>query len=296
MELNQLRTFLLAATEHSFSKAAETLHLTQPAVTQQIKNLETELGEVLFERLGRTLVLTPAGEALLSFAQPLLNLADQAVETVSQFSNQRGRLTIGAGATNTVYRLPNILQQYHHNCPGVELRIRNGDSGLITGLVVENAVDLGLVTTINSLPSVIRTTPLFEDGIRLVAPPNYPSMISPTNLASQSLILYRAGSGFRRYLEDQFHNYQFTPKVTMELESIEAIIRLVRIGLGLAFLPEIALTEELTNQTLKTVKIENWKEMSRQTFLIMRRDKYLTWPIRAFLELINQLVKNTTLS
>ncbi|MGE5607359.1 MAG: LysR family transcriptional regulator [Bacteroidota bacterium] len=290
MELNQLRTFHLAATEHSFSKAAQLLHLTQPAVTQQIKNLETELGEALFERLGRVLVLTPAGETLLTFAQPLLNLADQAFETVRQFTNERGRLTIGAGSTNTIYRLPNLLQHYHRDCPQVELRIRNGDSELITGLVYENAIDLGLITTINNnFPSVIQATPLFKDGIWLVAPPNYPLSMTPTELAAESLILYRAGSGFRRYLEDQFRSQRFTPKVTMELESIEAIIRLVRCGLGLAFLPEIAVKEEIANGVLKAIKVEGWPEFYRQTHLILRKDKYLTWPIKTFLKLIEEL-------
>jgi len=290
MELNQLRTFLTAAGEHSFSKAAEKLHLTQPAVTQQIKNLEAEMGEVLFERLGRTLVLTPAGETLLTFTQQLLNLADHTLETVRQFSNQRGRLTIGAGTTNTIYRLPNLLQHYHHGYPQVELKIRSGDSELITRLVYENAVDLGLATTINALPPIIRITPLFKDSIWLVAPSNYPSLITATDLASESLILYRAGSGFRRYLEEQFRYCQFKPKVTMELESIEAIIRLVRNGLGLAFLPEVAVKEELTNKLLKTIKVEGWDEMTRQTYLILRHDKYLTWPIKAFLELLKKLV------
>ncbi len=290
MELNQLRTFHLAATEHSFSKAAEILHLTQPAVTQQIKNLEAEMGEALFERLGRSLVLTPAGEALLTFAQPMLNLADQALETVRQYTNERGRLTIGAGSTNTIYRLPNLLQDYHRIYPQVELRIRNGDSELITRLVYENAIDLGLITTSNNLPAIIRTIPLYKDGIWLVAPPNYPSVITPTELAAESLILYRAGSGFRRYLEDQFRSYQFTPRVAMELESIEAIIRLVRSGLGLAFLPEVAVTEEIANSFLKTMQVEGWREISRQTHLILRRDKYLSRPIKAFLELVNKVV------
>ncbi|NLY75773.1 MAG: LysR family transcriptional regulator [Firmicutes bacterium] len=291
MELSQLRTFCLAATEKSFSKAAQKLHLTQPAVTLQIKNLEAEIGEALFERLGRSIILTPAGETLLSFAQPLLNLADQALDTVRQFTNQRGRLTIGAGSTTTIYRLPDLLQQYHRACPQVEIRIRNGDSELISGLVSENAVDLGLVTTINNLPTFIRTIPLFKDGIWLVAPPNYPSQITPSRLAAESLILYRAGSGFRRYLEDQFHKYRFTPRVTMELESIEATIRLVRSGLGLAFLPEIAVKEELANGLLKTVKVKGWNQMSRQTYLILRQDKYLTWPIKAFLDLTRELPK-----
>lgn len=289
MELNQLRTFLKAATDHSFSKAAVSLHLTQPAVTQQIKNLELELGEALFERLGRTLVLTPAGEALLNFAQQILNLTDLALETIGQFTNERGRLTIGAGSTNTIYRLPNLLRHYHHNYPQVELRIRNGDSELITGLVYENSIDLGLITTINNLQPIITATPLYKDRIWLVTPPDYPTEISVTDLAFESLILYRAGSGFRRYLEDQFYKYQFSPKVNMELESIEAIIRLVRSGLGLAFLPEIAVAEEFSNGMLQKIKIEGWEEMFRQTYLIYRRDKYLTWPIKAFIELVGKM-------
>lgn len=290
MELNQLRTFLLAATEHSFSKAAQLLHLTQPAVTQQIKNLEAEIGEALFERLGRSLVLTPAGETLLAFAQPLLNLADQALETVRQYTHQRGRLTIGAGSTNIIYRLPNLLQHYHRNCPQVELRIRNGDSELITRLIYENAIDLGLITTIsNNLPPIIRTSPLYRDGIWLVGPPHYSSIITPAQLGSESLILYRAGSGFRRYLEDQFHSCRFTPKVTMELESIEAIIRLVKSGLGLAFLPEVAVKEEIDAGALKAILVEGWPEFYRNTHLILRQDKYLSWPIKSFLKLINEL-------
>ena len=128
MELTQLRSFMLVAAETSFSKAAEILHLTQPAVTLQIKNLEDELGELLIERRGRSLVLTPAGEVFLEFAKQIINLADIAVETVHQFSSIRGRLTIGAGTTTTIFRLPTILKSYRETYPQIEIRIRNGDS------------------------------------------------------------------------------------------------------------------------------------------------------------------------
>lgn len=282
MDLNQLRTFQLVASYKSFSKAARSLHLTQPAVTLQIKNLEEELGELLIERLGHSLSLTPAGEVLLNYTQQILNLTDQALVTIRQFSMTRGRLTIGAGTTNTIFRLPGILQVYHQNFPQIEVQIRSGDSELISRLVYENTVDLGLVTTIN--PGInLNNIPLFEDQILLIAPQNFRSKITIHELEAESLILFRTGSGFRRFLEEKFHECHFTPKVTMELESIEAIIRLVESGLGLAFLPEIAIKEELNNGALKKVALQGWESVVRQTFLIYRHDKYLTWPIKAFL-------------
>ena len=285
MDLNQLHTFQLVASCKSFSKAAEKLHLTQPAVTLQIKHLEEELGGLLIERLGHSLALTPAGEELLKFTRQILNLTEQALISVRQFSMARGRLTIGAGTTNTIFRLPGVLQLYHRNYPQIEIRIRNGDSELITRLVYENTIDLGLVTTIN--PGLnLKIFPLFEDRILLVAPKDSYSEISIHELESESLILFRAGSGFRHFLEEKFRECRFTPKVTMELESIEAIIRLVESGLGLAFLPESAVQGELASGALQRVAFKGWEFVTRQTFLIYRHDKYLTWPIKAFL---NQL-------
>jgi DNA-binding transcriptional LysR family regulator len=282
MEINQLRSFCLTADLKSFSRAAEKLHLTQPAVTLQIKNLEEELGQLLFERLGHTLGLTAAGEVLLSYTRQILNLTETATETIRQFSESRGRITIGAGTTNTIFRLPRILQNYRESHPGVEIRIRNGASDLIWKLVHENAVDLGLVTTMNPEHN-LNTVPLFQDRISLIAPRDYEPRITIEKLEKESLIMFRTGSGFHQFLMDRFREHQYNPNVTMELESIEAIIRLVQSGLGLAFLPEIAVWPELQTGELIQVEIQEWPVMIRQTYLIYRRDKYLTWPIKAFL-------------
>lgn len=286
MDLNQLKTFQTIAAFRSFSKTAEKLNLTQPAVTLQIKNLETELGELLIDRLGRTISLTPAGEVFLSYAQQILNLSEEACQTIQQFSNQRGRLTIGAATTTTIFRLPEILHQYRQKYPRIEIKIRNGASKLINNLVYENAVDLGLVTT-TDLSLNLNTQPVFEDQIWLLGPPEFPSEIMISDLEKQPLILFGEGSGFRRFLEDNFSHYQFTPRVSMELESIEGIIRFVQCGHGLAFLPEIAVKEEVSKKTLKRILIKGWETMTRKTFLIYRRDKYLTWSVKAFLETLN---------
>ncbi|MGE5583178.1 MAG: LysR substrate-binding domain-containing protein [Bacillota bacterium] len=289
MELNQLRTFFMVATLRSFSKAAAELHLTQPAVTLQIKHLETEFGQLLLERYGRSLALTPAGEMFLTYVQQILNLTEQALENVGQYSTIRGRITIAAGTTNTIFRLPGILQEYRRRYPQVEIRIRNGDSEMITKLVHEKAVDLGLVTTIGNSADKLKTVPLFEDRIWLIAPYDYPPQITIGELETESLILFRTGSGFRRFLEEQFRLNNFLPKVVMEMESIEAIIRLVYSGLGLAFLPEIAVKEELAGGRLRRVQVEGWNRMSRRSYLIYRQHKYLSWPVQAFLE---QMTKN----
>ncbi len=286
MEFCQLQTFRLVAAYRSFSKAAMELHLTQPAVTQQIKHLESEIGELLLDRSGRNLGLTPAGEVFLSFTHQILNLTEQAVETVRQYSNLKGRLTIAAGSTNTIFRLPQILQNYRNQHPQIEIQIRNGDSKLTTQLVYDNAVDLGLVTTINSSDNLLRILPIFKDPIWLIGPPHYPSTITIQDLGKESLILFRSGSGFRVFLDENFRRNNFTPKISMEMESIEAIIRLVQTGFGLAFLPEIAVREELAGKRLQKVEVKEWTSMCRQTYLIYRNDKYLTWPIKAFLKQI----------
>ena len=292
MELTQIHSYILVATLTSFSKAAELLHLTQPALTRQIKNLEDELGQLLIERRGRSLALTPAGEVFLEYAKQIINLADTARETVHHFTSIRGRLTIGAGTTNTIFRLPDILKNYRQTYPQVEIRIRNGDSNLISRLVYENAVDLGLVTTVNPTLN-LETKMLFPDRILLVAPPGFSrQQLTMEELTAESFILFRSGSGFRRFLDEQFYEYQFIPKVTMELESIEAIIRLVASGLGWAFLPEIAIATELANHELCQVMIGGWKPMIRHTHLIYRRDKYLTWPIQAFFQQLKSLIGN----
>lgn len=285
MEFSQLKTFQIVAALKSFSKAAEALHLTQPAVTLQIKNLEGGLGQRLLERSGRTLTLTPAGEIFLTYAQQILNLAEQAQETVEQFIKQRGRLSIAAGTTTTIFRLPAILSVYHQNYPKVDIRIRNGASKRVTELVYENTVDLGLVTTIDPVLT-LKTIPVFKDQIWLIGPVGHPPAITIQQLEQASLILFDSGSGFRRFLTEQFSAYHFIPKVAIELESIEAIIRFVQCSLGLAFLPQIAVAEELCNNSLQHIQIEGWQEMVRQTYLIYRKDKYLTWPVEAFL---NQL-------
>jgi DNA-binding transcriptional LysR family regulator len=286
MEISQLNTFRLVATYRSFSKAAAELHLTQPAVTMQIKHLEAEMGEVLLDRTGRTIELTVAGEIFLTYIHQILNLTEQAAETVRQYSNLKGRITIAAGTTNTIFRLPRILQDYHRQHPQVEIKIRNGDSKYTTQLVYDNAVDLGLVTTINPSDTSFQVLPVYKDPIWLIAPKDYPAQITASDLEKESLILFRAGSGFQNFLDVNFRQNGFIPKAAMEMESIEAIIRLVHSGLGLAFLPEIAVREELAKRGVQKVDIVSWAPMYRQTFLIYRNDKYLTWPVKAFLEMI----------
>ena len=154
----------------------------------------------------------------------------------------------------------------------------------ITRMVYENAVDLGLVTTINPTLN-LETISLFEDQILLVAPGDFPKQqLSISELESESLILFRTGSGFRRFLAEHFYQHHFIPNTTIELESIEAIIRMVASGFGLAFLPKISVQEGLMKGELRQVKITGWTTMIRHTFLIFRRDKYLTWPLKAFFQ------------
>ncbi|WP_309712416.1 LysR substrate-binding domain-containing protein, partial [Armatimonas sp.] len=148
MELRQLEAFVTVARRASFTRAAEELHLTQPAVTRQIAALESELGALLFDRLGKSIQLTGAGETLLGYAEHILRLNDEAHEALSELAAGRaGRIAIGAASTLATYVLPPLLTQFRQEHPGIELSLRTGLSARVRELVLSGVVDIGLVTT-----------------------------------------------------------------------------------------------------------------------------------------------------
>src|SRR5712692_3821059 len=145
MQLHQLRTFYEVATTGSFTRAAAKLYLTQPAVTQQVRALEAELGFSLFERHGRRLLLTPAGEALQRYPPQVLALVDEALNAAREAAG-RGSLTlhVGAGDTVATYILPDLVRDFHANRPDAALRLVVGNSERLLDAIVQSEVELGI--------------------------------------------------------------------------------------------------------------------------------------------------------
>lgn len=286
MELFQIRSFLKAAEEGSITRAAESLFITQPAVTGHIQALEKELGAPLFDRTGRGVQLTEAGLALLDHAKRSLAILDECKQVISDLgSGKGGKLIIGAGVTTSIFQLPKWLAKFRERKPEVEMIVRTGRSSEVVSMTLAREIDLGFVTSpVDN--SDLRITGLFDEQIRLVAHPNWQhDGKSITELSQAPLILFGKNSGFRDYLDRTFADAGITPNIRMESDSLEAIKSFVASGLGLSFLPMSAVEKEIAEDTLAVIKTDFLPPLSRKTSAIYRMDRYLSAAARAFLEI-----------
>jgi DNA-binding transcriptional LysR family regulator len=287
MELNQLKSFVTIVNASNFSRAADILHISQPALTHQIRRLEEELGTVLLERGARHVRLTPQGDAFLVYAQRILSLTEECRQTMRELCGGGGRLTIAAGTTNIVFRLANWLQELRQRLPQLEISVQAGSSMEVAEYVLQDQVDLGLVTS--PIPDRRLTShPLFEDKILLIAGKDVliEENITWQDLKTSSFILFPKGTGFRHYIDDLFRRVGIEPRIAMELDNIEGIKQLTGIGMGLSFLPQIAVEAAISQGILRIVNPRPEMELHRTTSIIMRKGKLWTPAISELIALI----------
>jgi len=286
MELSQLRSFLQVAEEGGVTRAAETLCLTQPAVTQQIQALERELGTLLFDRTGRGVRLTAAGAALVEHARQSLAILDEVRGVIADLeTGVTGRLVIGAGVTTSIFQLPSPLRAYREAYPGVDVAVTTGRSREVTAMVLGREVDLGLVTTTVEDPS-LTAMELYEEEIALVAPAGHVRAMGLDALSAAPMILFPKGAGFRDYLDRVLAEVGISANVKMETDSVEAIKSFVAVGLGVSFLPMPAVDAELRSGALSMVSVDGLPKLTRRTSVVYRKDRYLSAAARAFLAVL----------
>jgi DNA-binding transcriptional LysR family regulator len=289
MELFQLRSFLRVAEEGSFTRAAEELYLTQPAVTQHVRALERELGVPLFDRTGRGAQLTPAGEALCRYARRSVALLAECRQVIADLeSGAVGRLALGAGVTTSIFRLPNWLRAFGDAYPGVDVVVRTGRSREVAALALEREIDLGLVTSPVQHPD-LRVAGLFEEEIVLVTPRGHPladRRLPLDELAEAPLILFPKATGFREYLDRALADAGVAARVKMESDSVEAIKSFVAVGLGVSFLPAAAVEAEVAAGDLARAEVAGLPALRRQTSVLYRVDRHLSAGARGFLAIL----------
>lgn len=295
MELHQLEAFEAVLLHHSFTRAAEVLFLTQPAVTRQIAALEQEMKTPLFERLGRTVVPTAAGEALHRYAEEILRLTREAREAVSEISaGAAGRLTVGASSTLATYILPPLLRQFREEYPRIELGVTTGISARILERVREGRADIGLVTTEGDArpDAALLLTPLAEFDTVVVLPRDHPltarGRLCAADLAGTPLTLMESGTNLRTYVDHIFNASGVSATVALEMDSVEAIKRMVEAGLGVSLLPEIAVRSEVALGNLVARPLTDEPLEHRRIALVRRRDKFLSASLKAFIDLITR--------
>ena len=243
MQLDQIRYFLAVARHLSFTRAAEALPLSQPSLTNQIRKLERELGVPLFERTTRRVRLTPAGEDFVQAAQQILNLVETAQMEMQEFSGlKRGRVLIGTIPTVGAFSLPPLLARFHRQFSGIELAIQEEGSDVLLQLLLDEALDLAIITAAEAHPSgALQRQCLVVDEMVVLLPPDHHlsnrEAVTLSELKDEQFVLFKPGYGLRRIVLDACADAGFTPTIAFETSQRETIYSMVQEGLGITLLP-----------------------------------------------------------
>jgi len=288
MELDQVKAFLEVARNQSFSRAAEKLYRTQPAISAQIRALEEEFGQKLFDRLGRRIFLTPSGEVLFEYGERLLALHRETMQRVREAHGLvAGQLVVGANEATCLYVLPQIFAEFKRKHPQVGINVYRSFSHKILQKMAASELDVGIVTlpvTQNNL----KVIPIFEDELHVMVPAGHPfakrSSVKVEDLVKEPLIFPKGGHT-RELLERIFRKYRNQLQISMELASVESIKKFVGAGLGVSLLSRGYAEMECKSGILKLVPIQGMK-LVRRLGLVYRTDRHVSRAAQAFAEVV----------
>lgn len=287
MDFDQLKTFMEVAKLGSFSRAAEKVLRSQPAVSAQIRLLEQEYGQKLFDRNTKSVRLTPAGEVVLDYARQLLALRTTSVQAAADWNGvPTGTLSIGANEGTFLYVLPQVFAEYHRKFPKVRISVYRSFTHKVSEKVEEGAIDLGVVT-MPVKSSSLSSTPVFRDQILLMVGPRSPlfnhTSVTLQEFAQQPLIMPRTGS-IRKIIEKNLRPFRERLNITMELTSVVMIKQFVMDGFGVSLISASFAKKNVQRGEARLLKIEGldlWRELA----LVYRRDRSLPRVASAFVDL-----------
>jgi DNA-binding transcriptional LysR family regulator len=255
MDTRLLKVFSAVAESGSLVIAARKVHLTPSAISHSLKSLETDLGCRLFERVGKRMVLNQAGEQLLSQIQGPLSALASAAEAIKRLGKWgQSRLRIATSASVCQHILPQVIRELKKNDSAIELRIESGDAPRALELLRGNKVDIALaIASENSNGFELR--PIFRDELMFVFSASHPwadgRTITHDEIRAQQFIIYQRSSVTAAVIDEHFGQLQIVPSVAMEVDSIGAIVELLKLNLGVSILAPWTVEHELTRKALK---------------------------------------------
>lgn len=289
MELRQLEYFLAVARSGQFTRAARTTHVSQPALSIQVRNLEAEIGAPLFDRVGRKIHLTEAGEILQHHALRILKEVEEARSRLDDMRGlEGGLLTIGCVPSANAYLLPDLVSEFRRLHPGIELRLCARRSGEVLGGVLEGRFNLG----IEYFPCEHREVEgklLLEERHVLAVPPDHPfhrrRRIEFESLAGTPLVLLPAEYRIRQCVDDAARQVGIELMVSVEVDTIAELHALAGKGMGLTFLPQRYVDDLERRGLVKVVEVTR-PSVLLSVGVLYHRGRYLSSSARAFLELL----------
>ena len=295
----RLQVFYTVAKQLSFTKAAELLFMTQPAVTFQVKQLEEHFNTRLFERSHSKITLTHAGEIALDYAERILALSSEMDTRLGELTDQiSGALLIGASTTIAEYMLPRMLGEFKARYPQVQARLTVANSETIESKIVDHTLDVGLIEAPSQHPNLI-TEVCCNDELVVICNPHHRlaklTAVTSSQLAEEPYVSREGGSGTRQVIDSYFRQAGITPEdlnIVMELGSREAIKGAVEAGLGIAIVSRSTIIKELKLGDLVAVRID--PPLIRPLTLVYAREKFRSRLLQAFLEFSTTTLKNRT--
>ncbi len=288
MELYPLKVFLTVATEKSFSRAAEKLLRTQPAVSLALQRLEHSLGEKLIDRSGKELLLTDAGRIVVDFARRFENLERDLETALSELrDNSAGRLAIGANESTTLYLLQHI-ENYRQKYPKVKVQVRRTLSSKVPAQLIDGDLELGVISYDPEDPRLISRV-IYTDHLCFIVPPGHQlagrGTVSITELGQENFIAHNVVSPYREVVVREFQRRRVPLLMDVEMPTVESIRRMVQMKKGAAFLPHMCVEQEIAQGTLCEVRVEELN-VERKIRLVYPARRALSHAAQAFLEMI----------
>jgi len=288
MELHALQVFLAVATEKSFSRAADKLFRTQPAISLAVQRLEQELGEKLIDRSGKDLILTDAGRSVLEYARRFQSLEQELENSLAELrDNSAGRLTIGANESTTLYLLRHI-ERYRQMYPKIKVQVRRSLSSRIPGELPDGNLELGVISY-DPGDERIKSKVIYADALAFVVSPRHRfarrKVVSITELGTEQFIAHNVLSPYREVVLREFQAHKVALRMEVEMPTIESIRKLVQSDQGVAFLPRMCVEQEIEQKLLAEVRVKEI-HVERKIRLVYPTRRALSHAARAFLEVV----------
>jgi DNA-binding transcriptional LysR family regulator len=293
VQLHQLAYFVAVADERHFTRAAKTMHVAQPSLSKQIAALEGELGGALFSRARGNISLTTAGEALLPLARRILADADVARTTVRELMGlEQGRVRLGATPSLSTGLVPAVLRRFHDRHPDVRLVLDEGGSRDLVADLAQGMLDLALIILpLRTSDPALRTIPLLTEPLVAAVPVDHPladrSTLDVADLRDTALVMFREGYDLRAVTLEACRKAGFDPTLTVEGGEMDAVLQMVRVGLGVAIVPTMVATSATGIHAIMLRR----PRLTRTVGLAHRRDVELSPAARELARTIIELLR-----
>nr|WP_307988950.1 LysR family transcriptional regulator [uncultured Niameybacter sp.] len=296
MNIRKLNIFYQTATTLNMTAAAKILYISQPSVSQAIKEIEEEIGTPLFERIGKKLYLTYEGEIFLGCVRRMLNLyEDTHIKINNLINNKKGKIKIGASTTIGLYILPSLVKSFLKDYGDIEISVTIESTSTIEKLILENKIDFAFIEG-TVLSDEIRKETLWQDEMIFISPKDSPlskeTIVDGNLLKNQKLIMREQGSGTRETIEAYLFENDIDYTIFMELKENEAIKKYVEAGIGIGCMSKLCIENTLDESTFHTFCLDKGK-IKRDLYFIIHKDKFITSSMGEFINFVHVQTSKT---